>query len=133
MLPIGGRPLYIVSMKEVCPRIDRERKTVEAMIRIFCRDLHPGESELCPECSGLLAYAVRRLDSCPFGEKKPACANCRIHCYNTDMREQIRAVMRYAGPRMVWRHPVLAAFHLVDGRRKAPPASAPKGREGNNP
>jgi hypothetical protein len=30
--------------------------------------------------------------------------------------------MRYAGPRMLWRHPLLALAHLVvDGRRPAPP------------
>jgi hypothetical protein len=37
------------------------------------------------------------------------------------MREQVRAVMRYAGPRMVKEHPLLAAAHLTDGRRKTPP------------
>jgi hypothetical protein len=36
------------------------------------------------------------------------------------MRERIRNVMRYSGPRMVYRHPVLALFHMVDGRRKKP-------------
>jgi hypothetical protein len=120
-------------MKEVRPRIDRERKTLEAMIRIFCRNRHRGGHELCPECGELMIYAGRRLDECSFGEKKPACAHCPVHCYRPDMRGQIREVMRYTGPRMVWRHPVLAVFHLVDGRRKAPPASAPKGRAGNNP
>ncbi len=107
-------------------RINRECRTVEAMIRIFCRDLHPRESELCPKCSELLAYAGRRLDKCSYGEKKPACADCPIHCYEPDMRERIRAVMRHAGPRMVWRHPVLAVFHLIDARRMAPLSSALK-------
>jgi hypothetical protein len=120
-------------MAKTHPKMERERKTVKAMIRIFCRDRHRGGNEPCPECGELLIYADSRLDKCPFGEKKPACANCPIHCYRPDMRGRIREVMRYAGPRMVWRHPVLAAFHLVDGRRKAPPASAPKGRAGNNP
>jgi hypothetical protein len=123
-LSIGDRPLYIIFVAETGPRIERERKTVEAMARIFCRNRH--RRDLCPECSELLAYAGRRLDKCPFGEMKPACSNCPIHCYKPDMREQIRAVMRYAGPRIVWRHPVLAAYHLIDARRKAPPAPAPR-------
>jgi len=36
------------------------------------------------------------------------------------MRERIRSVMRYAGPRMMYRHPLLAFHHLIDGMRKAP-------------
>ncbi len=113
-------------MAEAHPRIERERKTLEAMTRIFCRNRH--RRDLCPDCSELLAYAGKRLDKCPFGEKKPACANCPIHCYKPDMREQIRAVMRHAGPRMIWRHPVLAACHLIEATQEAPAPSRPEGR-----
>jgi hypothetical protein len=103
------------------------------MIRIFCRDRHRTKDEICSDCAGLLAYAAKRLDKCPFGPKKPACANCTVHCYRPDMREQVRAVMRHAGPRMSWRHPVLAAFHLIDSRRKAQALSGPKGGAANKP
>jgi hypothetical protein len=33
------------------------------------------------------------------------------------MREKIKTVMRYAGKRMILRHPVLALFHMFDARR----------------
>ena len=36
-----------------------------------------------------------------------------VHCYQPQMREQIRQVMRYSGPRMLLYHPVLAIWHLV--------------------
>jgi hypothetical protein len=36
------------------------------------------------------------------------------------MREQIRAVMRYAGPRMLYRHPIMTLQHMIDGRREKP-------------
>jgi hypothetical protein len=36
------------------------------------------------------------------------------------MREKIREVMRYAGPRMIYRHPIMAVFHLIDGMREKP-------------
>jgi len=36
------------------------------------------------------------------------------------MREKIRAVMRYAGSRMFYRHPILTLFHFIDGFRKEP-------------
>jgi hypothetical protein len=29
------------------------------------------------------------------------------------MRERIRQVMRYAGPRMLFNHPILSVFHLI--------------------
>jgi hypothetical protein len=120
-------------MSKAHPRIERERKTLEAMIRIFCRDRHGTKGELCSNCKGLFAYAIKRLDKCSFGQYKPACAHCPAHCYRPDMRERIREVMRYAGPRMFWRHPVLAACHLIDSRRKAPALSSPKGRAANKP
>ena len=114
-------------------RISRERKTLKAMIRIFCRDRHRTKDEICSDCAGLLAYAAKRLDRCPFGAKKPACANCPIHCYRPDMRAQVRAVMRHAGPRMIWRHPVLAACHLIDSRRKVQALCGPEDRAANKP
>ncbi len=99
------------------PRIEREMRTVTAMIHLYCREKHHTEGELCAECSALQDYAMRRLELCPFQEAKTTCAKCAVHCYKPTMREQIRVVMRYAGPRMLWKHPVLAVQHLIDGRR----------------
>lgn len=103
-------------------RLARERRTMRAMIGMYCRDHHGGGAAggLCEECSALLDYAGRRLAACPFGGEKPTCANCPVHCYAPARREQARAVMRSAGPRMLRRHPVLAVRHLLDGRRAAP-------------
>jgi len=102
------------------PRLARELATLSAMIKIHCRELHGADETLCENCAALLVYATRRLDRCVFGDDKPTCANCTVHCYSAAMREEVRSVMRYAGPRMVWRHPVLAVRHLLDGRRPAP-------------
>lgn len=102
------------------PRIDRERRTVAAMVRIYCRGRHGTAVGLCPECAKLLGYAHARLEGCRFQEGKPTCGGCAIHCYRPDMRERIREVMRYAGPRMLLRHPVMAVRHLIDGRRRPP-------------
>ena len=102
------------------PRLARELRTVRAMILIYCQDHHNSGSQLCSECEALNTYAMARLNHCPFTEKKPACANCPIHCYRPVMREKVRQVMRYAGPRMLKRHPVLAVLHLLDDLRKPP-------------
>jgi len=103
-------------------RMKREWRTIEAMLVLHCRQLHGGRrGALCPGCEELRAYAERRLVLCPFGEDKPTCAHCKVHCYRPEMRERVRAMMRFAGPRMLLFHPYLALMHqLVDGRRPAP-------------
>ena len=95
------------------PRLNREWGTIQAMLECYCAARHAGPG-LCPECRGLLDYAAMRLERCRFGAEKPTCAKCPVHCYQRDRREQIRAVMRYAGPRMLWRHPLLALRHWLD-------------------
>lgn len=90
------------------------------MTRINCRDHHDGAGRLCEDCETLLDYAHRRLGVCPFGAGKPACNHCEVHCYSRKMREQVKAVMRYAGPRMLLRHPILGLGHLLDKLRPAP-------------
>ena len=102
-------------------RLAREQRTIDAMIAIYCRGHHGRRRGLCPECEGLRAYAEQRLVHCPFEDDKPTCVNCKVHCYRSEMREQVKIVMRYAGPRMLQRHPYLAVMHkLVDARREAP-------------
>ncbi len=100
-------------------RIKRECKTIEAMISHYCRNHHLDDKQ-CLECAELLDYALERLEKCPFQERKTTCAKCLVHCYKPDMRQKVRTVMRYAGPRMIYRHPILAIFHMIDGRRKEP-------------
>lgn len=103
-------------------RLRREWRTIEAMLSIACKDLHGGRrGELCADCQELHDYAEQRLTRCPFGQEKPTCANCRVHCYRPEMRERVRLVMRHAGPKMLLHHPALALLHLwVDSRRAAP-------------
>lgn len=104
------------------PRLARELATLKAMIEISCHEQHgTARGALCAGCGELMAYATRRLDRCVFGDDKPTCANCKVHCYKADKREQVRQVMRYSGPRMLTRHPILAVRHLfIDGKREAP-------------
>lgn len=100
-----------------------ELKTIRKMVEIYCGTHHTGHpGGLCPECQSLLGYAKNRLEKCPFGEDKPVCSQCRVHCYKTDMREQIRRVMAYAGPRMLTRSPILTARYMYRKKFKRPPA-----------
>ena len=102
-------------------RLSRERQTVAAMLDCYCRGVHGSSGPLCGPCRELLDYATTRLERCRFGGAKPVCAKCPVHCYQARMRDEIKRVMRYAGPRMLWRHPVLTIRHFLDSRRPAPP------------
>ena len=105
-------------------RLDREKRTVFFMIQMYCKNLHGMQAELCAGCRRLRDYTLLRVERCVYGEGKPVCSSCRIHCYQPERRDEIRRVMRYSGPRMLLIHPVLAIEHLFDGRRK--PAARPR-------
>jgi hypothetical protein len=98
-------------------RLRRERRTVEVMIRLYCLARHGRGPGLCADCTRVSEYAARKIDRCPFRAAKPVCVDCRVHCYSPAMRDEIRAIMRYAGPRMIFRHPGLALMHILDGVR----------------
>lgn len=85
---------------------------VEQMIRLYCRK-YEGNATLCPDCRRLLDYAHARLSHCRFGSEKPTCQQCPVHCYGREMKERIRAVMRWSGPRMLLYHPLAAVKHLL--------------------
>lgn len=93
-------------------RIAREKRIVEVMIRLYCRKKEKN-AVLCAECEALLRYAHARLDHCLFGEKKGACKDCKIHCYKPLMRQRMRQVMRFAGPRMLLYEPWEAIKHWM--------------------
>jgi hypothetical protein len=94
-------------------KIDREEKTVSVMVELYCQGHHGKKQGLCADCAALLDYSLSRLNNCKFGNKKPACVKCKIHCYNEEHRKKIRAIMRYSGPRIFFRHPILTIRHLV--------------------
>jgi hypothetical protein len=101
-------------------RIEGQR-VVELMIRVYCKGnghVRPKQGQrLCPACDELAAYARRRNDACPLLEERSFCQFCPVHCYSPAMRERITEVMRYAGPRMIFHHPLVALKHLRELRR----------------
>lgn len=96
----------------------REKRMVSQMIALYCRKNHRTKNGLCPECAALADYARQRSDKCPFMESKTFCSNCKVHCYKPQMREKIREVMRFSGPRMVFHHPVAAVRHVIETKRE---------------
>ena len=101
-----------------------EYKTIQAMVNIYCRAHHQHAKNTipCSECTQFLIYANEKLDRCPYGQNKPNCNKCPIHCYKKDRRQQAKKIMRYAGPRMLLWHPILLIKHLRAGKRPVPDA-----------
>jgi len=88
------------------------------MIALYCRKNHKSlynrkRKEMCPDCAELAAYAIARSQHCPHIKEKTFCSACRTHCYSPQMRDKIRKVMRFSGPRIMLYHPILAIWHVI--------------------
>ena len=104
--------------KTVYSKREQEKRTVSLMIALYCKNNHKPQNGLCEECTQLDAYARQRSDRCPFMETKTFCSNCKVHCYNPQMRQKIREVMRYSGPRMIFYHPIMAIRHVIETKKE---------------
>jgi hypothetical protein len=101
----------------VGPKIQKEKETVERMIRLYCEKKHSSaKGTLCSDCQGLLDYSHKRLEQCRYQENKPTCRKCPVHCYRPTKRKEIRQVMRFSGPRLALRAPIDWIRHQLHDR-----------------
>lgn len=125
---------FAESMRD--PQVAHDTRLLGDFAVIYCNGLHSDRERvavasegselgvygrktpvLCAECASLLAYAEKRRASCPK-DPKPFCSNCDTHCYRPTEREYMREVMKYAGPRSVFRgHAIDSVKHLLEGRK----------------
>ncbi|MCL1063268.1 nitrous oxide-stimulated promoter family protein [Shewanella benthica] len=100
----------------------REYQTIAAMVEIYCKAHKHNAKPVseCQECQDFLVYAHTKLDRCPYGQDKPTCNKCPVHCYKPLMKEKAREIMVFAGPRMLLPHPIMAIRHLLSGRDTVP-------------
>ena len=96
----------------------KEKEMIFQMISLYCRKKHGANNSLCAECQTLYEYAAQRIDKCPHMETKTFCSNCKTHCYKPKMREKVREVMRFSGPRMIFYHPVVTVRHAIQSNQK---------------
>ena len=98
----------------LCKKRQMEQQLSAQMIALYCRSKHKSpKGTLCRECQELAQYAARRTQHCPRMAQKTFCSTCPHPCYNPEMRQSMRKVMKYAGPRMLLHHPWQALRHLV--------------------
>lgn len=124
------------------PRVAHDTRVLGDFTRIYCDGKHRDRERsmlrsagmeagvygrrplvVCDECAELLTYAEKRRALCPQDKPdrpKPFCSHCETHCYQPEMRERMRDVMRYAGSRsMLHGHAVDGIRHLIEGRKHA--------------
>lgn len=95
-------------------KTEKDRATLEAMGRIFCKAHHAGPKDasgLCASCRETVDATLARTEACPYGHRGN-CQDCDIRCQRGDARERIREIMRYAAPRMAARHPLMTMEYL---------------------
>jgi len=106
--------MKVFSMSQEPDIITREKKMVEAMVKIFCKNHHNTNDSLCSECFEIRDYALKRLENCPYQDKKPVCGKCGLTCYNKKFRDKTEKMFIYSGPRMFFQHPILGIQHICD-------------------
>lgn len=96
-----------------------ELKVLAQMFNLYCKKHHQqAGDELCADCSEVYSYAEARSKACRFRENKVFCLNCSTHCYKESMRERIRVIMRYSGPRMLFHHPLVLLQHMLESSKE---------------
>ena len=103
--------------KNIEKKRNREKKVITGMIRLYCKKNHKN-GELCDECKEVLEYSLKRIDHCRYMETKTFCANCKTPCYSPQMKEKIKKIMKFSGPRMLIYHPILVVYHIISGIKK---------------
>lgn len=81
------------------------------MVWLYCSKKEKN-NKLCDKCLDLIEYSTKRLDNCPYAKEKPSCKKCPKHCYKKEYRENIREVMRFSAPRMIFYYPKETLRHF---------------------
>lgn len=89
-----------------------EKEIFTKMTELYCKGKEHN-SELCNHCKEIITYSHGRIDSCKFGDDKKFCSQCTVHCFKEDMRKEVKKIMRFSGPRILFYHPVMALKHLI--------------------
>lgn len=108
----------------------KDLKVLATFTAVYCHAHHPAPKapwaeatgqlaglglercRLCESCRDFLAYAIARRINCPL-DPKPTCKHCTIHCYRPGHRDQVRAIMRFSGRRLILRGRLDLLWHYL--------------------
>ncbi|MGL4956150.1 MAG: nitrous oxide-stimulated promoter family protein [Bacteroidales bacterium] len=91
----------------------KEKNIIRLMIALYCKNKHQTEIDLCDKCRDLIQYAEQKIDLCPMMQSKTFCSKCKVHCYVPNMREEIKKVMHFSAPRMIFYQPMEVLKYLL--------------------
>ncbi len=94
---------------------EKDRRTLQAIGRIYCQGNHAERGKdvagMCSECGAAIEQTLARAEACPHGHEGN-CQDCATPCQRGEAQERIKAIMRYAAPRMLVRHPLMTLEYL---------------------
>lgn len=96
---------------------DREKKVITEMVKLYCKKNHKND-KLCDECRDVLNYSLNRIDNCKYMDTKTFCSNCKAPCYGPKMKEKVKQIMKFSGPRILFHHPLLVISHMLSRFKK---------------
>lgn len=104
-------------LKPVQDRREKERRLLSCMVAYYCRKNHGNRVRLCPECADVDRF-IRQRCHCPRQEATRLCRSCPAQCGRPELKEKLRRMVRYACPRMLFRHPVTVSRYVAAARRE---------------
>lgn len=105
-------------MKDIETKREREKKMISQMIALYCHRNHHTRGAPLSRVRGAERLRPRPLRALPVHGDEDLLRQLPRARYKPDMREKIRAVMRFSGPRMIFYHPVAAIRHVVETKRE---------------
>ena len=96
----------------------KELKTVRKMIEIYCKGQHRRKSgDLCESCAELMHLCRSKGRAMPtYGRKKHFVPCAKHTVMHRPIGNELKEVMRYSGPRMLWIHPIMTIRHILLGK-----------------
>ena len=78
------------------------------------------QADCVAECAALDSLCHGRgVEQVPvYGDQDLLLQLLSVHCYKPDMREKIREIMRFSGPRMIFHHPMTAITHVIETKKE---------------
>ena len=99
---------------EIKNNIPKEKENIKKTFAVYCNSKHgTSDGKLCPNCTGLLATVMLKMDKCPYGITKPICDRCDRACFGAKQTQEFLRIMDTSQKRMLFSHPIMTFKHKL--------------------